>query len=299
MVKPFGMANAPASFQNMINEIFKNMIDLRVVTYIDDILIYSQTKEKHEKLIKEVLSHLQMLDIAIAIDNCKFHKSEIEFLSYIISNTGINIAQDKVQTILEWECLKSQKDVQTIMGFADFYRCFTQNFSKLAKPLTDTPSEQFKGKNCRWSDLCEIAFEALKPWFTTISVLWHYNPILPIIVETNVSDFAIGAVLSQKEDRVHPVAFYSRKITATELNYDVHDKAMLAIISSFKEWRRYLEGAEHSILVFANHKNLEYFTTTKVLNGRQLRWAQELADYDFQIVYYPENLNGKLDALSR
>jgi hypothetical protein len=98
-------------------------------------------------------------------------------------------------------------------------------------------------------------------------------------------DFAIGAVLLQKEDRVQPVAFYSRKMIATELNYDIYDKEILAIVSVFKEWRTYLEGAKHPILLFSDHKNLEYFTTTKVLNRHQARQAQELVGYDCQIVY--------------
>jgi hypothetical protein len=144
---PFGMANAPASFQNMINAIFKDMINLGVVAYIDDILIYSQTKEEHEKLIKEVFSCLQKWDLAASIDKCEFHKSEIEFLGYMIFDTGINMAQDKVQTVLEWECLKRQKEVQAFMGFANFYRRFIENFSKVAKYLTDPTSEQFEGKN--------------------------------------------------------------------------------------------------------------------------------------------------------
>jgi hypothetical protein len=96
LVMPFGMANAPVSFQNMINEIFKDMIDLGIVAYINDILIYSQTKEEYEKLVKEVLSHLQKWDLAISIDKCEFHKLDIEFLGYMIFNTGINMAQDKV-----------------------------------------------------------------------------------------------------------------------------------------------------------------------------------------------------------
>jgi hypothetical protein len=178
LVMPFGMANAPASFQNMINEIFKDMIDLGVVAYIDDILIYSQTKEEHERLIKEVLSHLQKWDLAASIDKCEFHKSEIEFLGYMISDTGINMAQDKVQMVLEWERPKSQKEVQAFMGFANFYRRFIKDFSKLAKPLMDTTSEQFKGKNWRWSDLCEKAFEALKQRFTMhqsyVTTIQHY-----------------------------------------------------------------------------------------------------------------------------
>jgi hypothetical protein len=115
---------------------------------------------------------------------------------------GINMAQDKVQMVLEWERPKRQKEVQAFMGFANFYRCFIKAFSKLAKPLTDTTSEQFKKKNWRWSDLCEKAFEVLKQRFTMALVLYYYDPILPIIVEPDTSDFAIGAVQSQKEDRV-------------------------------------------------------------------------------------------------
>jgi hypothetical protein len=110
------------------------------------------------------------------------------------------------------------------MGMANFYGRFIKDFSKLAKPLMDTTSEQFKGKNCRWSGLCKKAFEALKQRFTMAPVSHHYDPTLPIIVETDASNFAIGAVLSQKEDKVQPVAFYSRKMTATELNYDIHNK---------------------------------------------------------------------------
>jgi hypothetical protein len=216
----------------------------------------------------------------------------------MISDTGINMAQDKVQTVLEWKSPKSQEGVQAFMGVANFYRSFIKNFSKVAKPLLDTTSEQFKRKNWRWSDLCKKVFEALKQRFTMAVVLYYYNPILPIIGETEASDFAIGVVLSQKEDRVQPVAVYSRKMSATELNDNIHDKEMLAMVSAFNECRRYLEEAEHPILVFSVHRNLKYFTTTKGLNRRQSRLAQEVGGYDFKIVYRPGNLNGKPDALS-
>jgi hypothetical protein len=134
----FGIANASASFQNMINEILYNMIDLGVVTYIDDILIYSQTKEEYERLVKEVFSHLQKWDLAASIDECEFHKSEIEFFSYMISDMGINMDQDTIQTVLEWEHPKSQNEVHAFMRFVNFYRRFLNNFSKLAKHLMDT-----------------------------------------------------------------------------------------------------------------------------------------------------------------
>jgi hypothetical protein len=146
-------------------------------------------------------------------------------------------------------------------------------------------------------DFYEKACQALKQICTTAPVLRYYDPTLPIIVQIDTSESAIEAILSQKNDWVHPVAVYSRNMTATELNNDIQDKEMLASISVFKEWKTYLEGVEHSILVFSDHKNLEYFSTTKVFNRCQVRCAQELGGYYFKIVYPPRNLIGKLDVL--
>jgi len=131
--------------------------------------------------------------------------------------------------------------------------------------------------------------------------LAHFDPAKPVIIETDASDFAIGAVLSQRdeENRLHPVAFHSRKFQPAEINYEIHDKELLAIVDAFKHWRRYCEGATHQVQVFSDHQNLEYFTTTKILNRRQARWAQELAGIDFRIYYRPGAQNGKPDALSR
>jgi len=122
-----------------------------------------------------------------------------------------------------------------------------------------------------------------------------------VIIETDVLDFALGAVLSQREDEnhLHPVAFHSRKFTPTEINYKIHNKELLAIVDTFKHWRRYCKGMLHQVQVFSDHQNLEYFTMTKVLNRRQARWAQELVGIDFKIFYRPRSQNGKPDALSR
>lgn len=297
LVMPFGLANAPATFQNMMTEILRDLIDQGVVVYIDDILIYSTTEEEHELLVREVLRRLMEYRLALAPDKCEWHVSTVEFLGYIISAEGISMAQDKVQTILDWEVPTSVKDVQSFMGFANFYRRFIKNFSMIAKPLTDLTK---KTNSWEWNRQAQWSFEELKRRFTSAPILRHYDPSLQCIVETDASDFAIGGVLSQEfEKRLHPVAFHSRKMDKAEINYEIHDKEMLAIVSCFKEWRRYLEGAAHTILVYTDHKNLEYFTTSKVLNRRQARWAQELAGYDFKIIYRPGSQNGKPDALSR
>jgi len=131
--------------------------------------------------------------------------------------------------------------------------------------------------------------------------LAHFDATKTVIIETDASDFAIGAIHSQRDNknRLHPVAFHSRKFQPAEINYEIHDRELLAVVDAFKHWRRYCEGAIHQVQVYSDHQNLEYFTTTKVLNRRQARWAQELAGIDFRIYYRPGTKNRKPDALSR
>jgi hypothetical protein len=128
-------------------------------------------------------------------------------------------------------------------------------------------SELFKSKNWQWSEFCKIAPKAEKQRFTMISVLCYYDPKLPIIVETDICNFAVGAIQSEKEDHDQPVAFYCKKLMKKDLNYNIDNEEMLEIVSAFKKWRSDLEGTEHLILVFSDYKNVEYFIITKVLNG--------------------------------
>jgi len=133
-------------------------------------------------------------------------------------------------------------------------------------------------------------------------ILAHFDAQQPVVIETDPSDFVLGAILSQKDDenRLHPVAFHSRKFQPAEINYEIHDKELLAVVDAFKHWRRYCERATNQVQVYLDHQNLEYkFTTTKLLNQRQARWAQELAGINFRIYYRPGAQNGKPDVLSR
>ena len=158
-----------------------------------------------------------------------------------------------------------------------------------------------KDQPFQWTILTEDAFTYLKHRFTTAPILATFNPAVQVILETDASDYAIGACLSQKdkEGKLRPIAFYSRKFTPPELNYEIHDKELLAIVEAFQQYRVYLEGSEHPILVYTDHKNLLYFTTTKTLNRRQARWSLLLSSYNFTITYRPGAHNTKADALSR
>jgi hypothetical protein len=190
----------------------------------------------------------------------------VECLGYIISEEGIEMAKDKVETILVWEPPKSLKETQAFLGFANFYHQFIKDFSKICQPLIESTKGDVK--KWEWTVAMELAFDELKRRFTTAPILRQFDPKKVCIVETDASDFALGAVLAQKGDdgRLYPVAFHSRKFTLAEINYEIHDKELLAIVDCFKIWRRYLEGAMHTVQVYSNYQNLEYFTTTKVLN---------------------------------
>ena len=208
------------------------------------------------------------------------------------------MTDEKVQTLKKIEPVKSLKEVQHFLGFANFYRRFIKDYSKIILPMTNSTSLDKKD----WQSTPEIE-QAQKQHvhaFTTAPVLRHFDPEESGIVETDASDFALGGILSQiHEGRLHPIPFLSRKFTEAEINYDTADKELLAIVDCFKRWRRYLEGAKHQVQVISDHQNLKLFKTTKVLNRRQARSAQELAGYDIKIFFLPGRQNGKADYLRR
>ena len=174
------------------------------------------------------------------------------------------MACDKIQTVLDWPKLRKVKDIQSFLGFANFYRRFIQDYSDIVVPLTRLTR---KGVPWNFSDDCRKSFLRLEDAFTSAPVLVHWTPNAPITVETDASDYAITAILSItcSDNEIHPVAFHSRTLTGGELNYDTHDKELWAIFEAFTTWRHYLEGSASPIDVVTDHKNLEYFSTTKLL----------------------------------
>ena len=192
----------------------------------------------------------------------------------------------KVQTLKKIEPVKSLKEVQHFLGFANFYRRFIKDYSKIILPMPNSMSLE----KHEWQSTPEIeqAQKQLIQAFTTTPVLQHFDPEEPAIVETDAFDFAQGGILWQKnKGRLHPIAFHSSKFTEAEINYDSADRELLAIVDCLKRWRRYLEGAKHEVIVISDQQNLELFQTTKVLNRQQAQWEQELAGYDFKIFFRP------------
>lgn len=274
------------------------MLDVYAVVYLDDILIFSKTKEEHVQHVPNVLRKLRENKFYANAEKCTFHVLEVEYLGIIASGDGVRVDPVKVKTVQEWPTPRSVKNIQEFVGFANFYRRFVDGYSNKAAPMyrllkKDTP--------WRWGPEEEKSFQSLKDALTSSPVLRQPDIDLPFFVECDASDYATGAVLSQKdtEGRLHPVAFLSKSLLPAERNYDIFDKEMLAVVRALKEWRHFLEGSSSPFTVLTDHKNLEYFSKSKVLNRRQIRWIGFLSDFNFVIQYRPGAENGKADILSR
>ena len=298
MVLPFGLCNGPSSFQAYINDTLHGILDQYCTAYMDDILIYSNSLEEHRRHVREVLQRLIHAGLQVDISKCEFHTQEVKYLGLILTPQGIRMDPSKVACVQEWPTPKHVKDVQGFLGFANFYRRFIPEFSRLAAPLTtltkkDTPFV--------WSSKCESAMQQIKRAFQEGQMLAHFDPERKTLLETDASDFVTAAVLSQYDPQgvLRPVAFMSKKMIPAECNYEIYDKELLAIVKAFESWTAELGSVEASTLVLTDHKNLEYFTTTKKLNRRQARWNELLANFDFKIIFRPGKKNGKADALTR
>ncbi len=298
LVMPFGLTNAPATFQEFINDALKEYLGDFVVAYLDDILVFSDTYEQHVEHVRKVMKALQAKDLPLKLGKCEFHKHEVAFLGYRISNKGLGPDPAKVRAIVDWPIPQSVKDIQSFLGLANYYRQFILGYSDVAAPLTELTKKDVR---FLFEKKCAEAFKELKRRLTIAPILRIFNHEKEAFVETDASDKAIGAVLNQKDEngKLVPTAYYSRKMTEPESNYDIHDKELLAIVEALRTWRVYLEGAKHPVQIYTDHKNLLYWTTTKELNRRQVRWSETLAMYDFKITHVRGTENGRADALSR
>ncbi|SPC62077.1 uncharacterized protein UHOD_12159 [Ustilago sp. UG-2017b] len=300
-VMPFGLTNAPASFQHLMNDTFKDMLDRSLIIYLDDLLIYSSTLKQHQGHVSAVLARLRQAGLYAKAEKCQFSTSQTKFLGFVVSDQGVSMDPSKTEVITNWPVPKSVHDVQVFLGFCNFYRKFIPQYSRTAYPLTQLLRKEAKSAPFAWNNEAQHTFEQLRSAFGTDIILHHFDPTRPIIVETDASDFAVAAVLSQSFDQGtrHPIAFFSKKLDLAQLNYPIFDKEMFAIVAAFKHWCQYLEGAKFQVQVLTNDRSLEYFTTTKQLNRRQARWSELLADFDFVIQYRPGAQAGLPDALTR
>jgi RNase H-like domain found in reverse transcriptase/Reverse transcriptase (RNA-dependent DNA polymerase) len=294
LVMPFGLTNAPAVFQSYINSTLREFIDIFVVVYLDDIIVFSQTLKEHIQHVRRILTRLREAGLYLKLSKCRFHAREINYLGYLVSSEGISVEPARVETIISWPEPQNIRDIQSFLGFANFYRRFIRNFAKITVPLTDLLKKANREARRKAANTDEFlppsakqAFRKLQQAFAETVLMYHFDPTLPTRLETDSSGFAICGILTQLNSFGNwvPVAFYSRKMSSHERNYGIHDQELLAIVESFREWRHYLEGSRSPVEIITDHDSLRYFNTCKQLSRRQVRWAQDLSVYWFKVMF--------------
>jgi hypothetical protein len=236
----------------------------------------------------------------------KFHKKTVEYLGLIISTNGISMDPYNIDTVRKGSQEKKTAngrlndlfEVQQFLGLCKYCQRFIRRYSDIAEPLTrltkkDVPFE--------WLEDQQKDFEEMVHKFTTAPTLQHFDHSREVIIQTDASDYVSVGVLSQMDDEgvLHPVAFFSKKHSQAECNYDIDDKELMAIIKALEQWKAECEGSEQKLQLITDHKNLEYVMSIRLLNRRQARWAQFLSRFDYGIVYRPGKSNGIADALTR
>ena len=292
----FSLMNVSATFQFYINRSLQELLNEFVIIYLNDILIYSESEEDHKKHVKQVLHCLWDSRLFIKLEKCIFHASQVKYLRYIISPQGISMNLTWVDTVRDWSTPRSVKDVQSFLGFCNFYHRFIKEYSEVVHALTELIK---KTVPFCWNEDAALSFQTLKTAFLKASFLTQFNPEELIFIETDASNYAVSDILSQRstDTHWHSVTFFSHKLQPAERNYDTSDQELLVIVTSFRAWRHYLKGAKHPIQVLTDHHNLRYFLGFKPLTQRQAHWAEFLSGFNFSIEYQADFKN-PADALS-
>src|SRR4051812_34497614 len=290
-VMSFRLTNATAYFMNMMNKVFMEFLDKFVVVFIDDILIYSKNEQEHEAHLRLVLEKLREHQLYAKFSKCEFWLKEVGFLGHVVLGEGVAVDPSKVSTVTEWETPKTVGDIRSFLGLAGYYRRFIENFSRIAKTMTELLK---KDNKFDWNDDCETRFQELKKRLVTAPVLCLPGIHKDFHVYCDASRRGLGCVLMQG---VRVVAYAFRQLKNHEKNYPTHDLELAAVVHALKTWRQYLVGNHCD--VFTDHKSLKYIFTHKDLNLRKSRWLELIEDYDLNVQYHPGKANVVADALSR
>src|SRR4051812_23776036 len=260
-VVSFGLTNSPATFSRLMNYIFMEYLDQFVVVYLDDILIYSKNEEEHAEHLRLILEKLREHKLYAKYSKCEFWLPEVTFLEHVISKDGIAVTPERIQAILDWTPPKTVKQVRSFLGHASYCRRFVENFSKIARPLTNL---LHKGVKFEWTEKCQESFEALKAKLTSPPVLAPPDTQKDFVIYCDASRQGLGCVLMQ-ERKV--IAYGSRQLRAHKDKYPTHDLELAAVIYALKLWRHYLLGNRCEIYI--DHQSLKYLFTQPDLNLRQ------------------------------
>ena len=295
-VMPFGLCNAPATFQRLMHTIFTPHLDHFVIIYLDDILVFSKTEADHQRHLDTVLATLQQHNLYANAKKTTFAVPSVEFCGHVISANGISTDPTKIQAITDWPLPTCLSDLRSFLGLTNYYRRFIQHYSLLAAPLYHMLRRSHNWHR-PWSDTAIQAFHSLQHALTTAPILSPPDFSQPFVIHTDASTTATGATLTQgtgPHERV--IAYHSARVTDTQARYPAHDLELLAICQALKVWRHYLDAP---FTIFCDNMAVTHLLNQPNLSNRQIHWLDHLHDYTFTLHHRPGSKNVVADALSR
>lgn len=294
-VMPFGLVNAPATFERLMEHVLAGLHWEVCLIYMDDIVIFSKTFEEHIDRLRLVFARLRKANLKMSPPKCKLFHHKVECLGHVVSEEGVGTDPKKTQTITEWPTPETVTEVRSFLGLCSYYRRFVRGFADMARPLHQLTE---KGHIFQWTPDCENSFCSLKGALTSPPILGYPSEPETFILDTDASGQGIGAVLSQEQDGIERViAFFSRALTRTERQYCVTRRELLAIVKAVKHFHHYLYGRR--FVVRTDHGSLRWLLRFKNPEGQMARWLQVLFTYDFEIEHRPGKQHGNADGLSR
>lgn len=292
---PFGLMNSPSTWSRLIDRILGPELEPHVFAYLDDIIIVTQTAEKHLEVLREVFRRLSEAGLKLSKDKCRFCLPELRYLGYVVDKCGLHVDPEKVEAILKFPTPTTVTEVRRFVGMASWYRRFVPNFSTVISPLT-----QLLRKNTRfnWSPACENAWTNIKNLLVSAPVLACPDFSKEFIIACDASDFGVAAVLSQMhEDGERVIAYHSKSLTRQERNYSTSEKELLAVLFGVTKFRPYIEGAHFKVIT--DHHAIVWLHKLDNPSGRLARWSAHLSQYNFTVEHRKGRENVVPDCLSR
>ena len=286
----FGLCNAPATFERLMETVLSGLHWEICLVYLDDIIVYGKSFEEMINNLDQVLRRFADAGLKLKPRKCQLFKKEVEFLGHVINESGVSTDPGKIDCIKYWPQPSNVKEIRSFLGLCSYYRRFIADYSHLAKPLMRLTE---KNKTFDWTDECQHAFDCLKKLLMTTPVLAHPDFTKNFILDTDASDNAIGAVLPQKFGKTERVVVYaSRTLTKSERKYFVTRKELLALVNFVK----YLYGQK--FIARTDHSSLRWILNFKNPEGQVARWLEELSTFPMEIEHRPDRLHGYADGLS-
>ena len=298
---PFGLVNAPATFQRLMSNVFSGMNFESVLLYLDDVIIYSSTIEEHMTRLSQVFDRLRQHNLKLKPSKCHFLKSSVQYLGHIVSADGISTNPEKIAAVQNWPIPKSKKDVRSFLGITGYYRKFIQGYAKVARPLFGLIGGKRGTRDPLfvWTDECGVAFQTLISKLTSAPILAYADYDLPFVIQTDASLEGLGAVLTQQQDgRERVVAYASRTLSSAEKKYPAHKLEFRALHWALTtKFRDYLYG--HKVTAVTDNNPMTYVLKSAKLDAHSQRWVNDLSLFELDILYRPGKNNANADALSR